>query len=77
MDMDLSFKVDSWAIIKNELRSGELDVLPLVGYTVERDEYLDFSVPYIVMHGNIFIRNGNSIIQTEDDLYGREICYER
>ena len=71
--LDISFEVDSWANIKQELKEGELDVLPLVGYTQERDEYFDFSVPYIVMHGNIFIRTDNTDIRTEDDLFGKNI----
>ena len=73
MGLRISFKVDSWANIKEELKEGKLDVLPLVGYTQERDEYLDFSVPYIIMHGNIFIRTDNTDIRTEDDLFGKRI----
>lgn len=73
MGLEVSFKVDSWANIKEELKEGKLDVLPLVGYTQERDEHFDFSVPYIVMHGNIFIRTDNTDIQTEDDLFGKQI----
>ncbi len=73
MGLDITFKIDSWAMIKDELKNGELDVLPLVGYTKERDQHFDFTVPYIIMHGNIFIRNDNNEIQTEDDLYGKQI----
>ena len=71
--LSLSFKIDQWSVIKEELKDGELDVLPLVGYTEERDEYFDFSVPYIVMYGNIFVRSNNQTISTEDDLFGKEI----
>ena len=73
MGINITFKVDSWATIKGELENGELDVLPLVGYTQEREEYFDFSVPYIIMHGNIFIRSNNTEIRTEEDLYGKQI----
>lgn len=69
----LSFKIDEWNVIKNELKEGQLDVLPLVGYTEERDEFYDFTVPYIVLRGNIFVRKGNEDIQAEDDLYGKSI----
>jgi signal transduction histidine kinase len=71
--LPLSFKIDQWSVIKEELNAGELDVLPLVGYTEERDEYFDFSVPYIVMYGNIFVRSDNQTISTEGDLSGKEI----
>ncbi|MFO7612346.1 MAG: transporter substrate-binding domain-containing protein [Clostridia bacterium] len=71
--ISLSFKIDRWSVIKQELETGELDVLPLVGYTEERDEYFDFSVPYIIMHGNIFVRKGDTGIRSEEDLPGKEI----
>ncbi|MBN2853396.1 MAG: transporter substrate-binding domain-containing protein [Clostridia bacterium] len=69
----LSFKIDEWSVIKEELKNGQLDVLPLVGYTAERDQYYDFTVPYIVMYGNIFVRTDNTTIQSEDDLYGKQL----
>ncbi|MDW7658809.1 MAG: transporter substrate-binding domain-containing protein [Bacillota bacterium] len=71
--INVSFKIDQWNVLKDELKNGDLDILPLVGYTEERDEYYDFTVPYIVMHGNIFVRNNNTTINSEEDLNGKEI----
>lgn len=73
MGINIVFKVDQWSIIKEELKNGELDVLPLVGYSEERDVFFDFTVPYIVMRGNIFVRIGDTSIKSEDDLFGKEI----
>ncbi len=73
MGIVVTFKIDQWSIIKEELKNGELDILPLVGYTIERDEVYDFTVPYIVMRGNIFVRKGDIQIQSQDDLFGKEI----
>ncbi len=73
MGITIEFKMDYWATIKQELIDGELDILPLVGYTPERDEVLDFTVPYIVMRGNIFVRDGEDTIQSVDDLYGKQV----
>ncbi|MBN2268426.1 MAG: transporter substrate-binding domain-containing protein [Acholeplasmataceae bacterium] len=73
MGITIEFKMDYWSVIKQELIDGKLDVLPLVGYTIERDEVLDFTVPYIVMRGNIFVRDGDNAIQSVDDLYGKEV----
>ncbi|MDF1618443.1 HD domain-containing phosphohydrolase [Petrocella sp. FN5] len=77
MELEIEFKVDHWDTIKKELEDGELDVLPLVGYSEEREDYFDFTVPYIVMRGNIFVRKNNTEITSEDDLYGREIIVMR
>ena len=73
MGIEIEFKVDYWETIKKELENGELDVLPLVGYAEEREEYFDFTVPYIVMRGNVFVRKDYTGISSEDDLYGKEI----
>ncbi len=71
--LQVTFKIDYWATIKEELSLGELDILPLVGYTEERDEVYDFTVPYIVMRGNIFVRSGDTSISSENDLFGKEV----
>lgn len=71
--INVTFKIDQWNILKEELKNGDLDILPLVGYTEERDIYYDFTVPYIVMQGNIFVRSNSTSIMDEDDLYGKEI----
>ena len=73
MGIEVTFKIDQWSVLKEELKNGELDILPLVGYTEERDEIYDFTVPYIVMRGNIFVRKGENAIQSEEDLFGKEI----
>lgn len=77
MGLEIEFKVDHWDTIKKELEDGELDLLPLVGYSEERDEYFDFTVPYIVMRGNIFVRDDYDEIKSEADLSGKEIIVMR
>lgn len=57
--LNISFRIDEWSVLKEELKNGQLDILPLVSYSEERDQYFDFSVLYIVMNGNIFVRKDN------------------
>ncbi|MCF7924168.1 MAG: transporter substrate-binding domain-containing protein [Candidatus Izimaplasma sp.] len=73
MGFEVQFEIDYWNIIKAKLINDELDVLPLVGYTDDRDEYFDFTIPYIVMRGNIFVRESDTRIQSQDDLFGKDI----
>jgi ABC-type amino acid transport substrate-binding protein len=72
--IQISFKIDQWAIIKEELKNGQIDILPLVSFSEERDGYYDFSVPYIVMYGNIFVQSDNTMIKGEEDLIGKRIA---
>ena len=71
--LEVKFKVGPWHEIKQELIRGNLDVLPLVSYSEERDQDLDFSAPYLRMHGTIFVRKGETDIKSEADLKGKEV----
>jgi len=67
----LHIKVGTWDLIKNQLAKNELDALPLVGKTPEREEYFDFTMPYISLHGAIFTRKKYIKINNRDDLKGK------
>ncbi|MCP4313538.1 MAG: transporter substrate-binding domain-containing protein, partial [Bacteroidetes bacterium] len=58
MGMEIHFKVGPWGEIKQELASDQLDVLPLVGRTPEREALFDFTVPYLSLYGSIVVKKG-------------------
>ena len=66
--IEISFKIDEWNIIKQELAEGKLDVLPLVGRTPEREFLYDFTFPYMTYHGAVFARTGEKRFKTRSDL---------
>lgn len=70
---EISFFVGPWHEIKQQLIEGYFDVLPLVSYSEARDKVLDFSTPYLRMHGTIFVRKGEQRISTEADLADKEL----
>ncbi|MGM0566365.1 MAG: transporter substrate-binding domain-containing protein [Bacteroidota bacterium] len=67
-------KVGVWNHIKSDLAEGRIDALPLVGRTPEREELFDFTMPYLSLHGAVFVRKGNTGIQSLEDLRGKEIA---
>jgi PAS domain S-box-containing protein len=75
--LKIRFKTAPWAEIKQELADGKLDVLPLVSYSEERDAYFDFSIPYLQMHGSIFVRKGTTGIKGEADLKDKTVLVMR
>ncbi len=76
--LDVHYKVGPWNDIKEDLINGRLDALPLVSYSQERDERMDFTAPYLRIHGAIFVRNDASgTIRTEADLKNRQILVMR
>lgn len=74
---DVKYKVGPWSEIKQELIEGRLDALPLVSYSKVRDKVLDFTAPYLRMHGTIFVRKGEKSIKSEVDLKNREVLVMR
>ena len=75
--LKVNIEVGPWNDIKNKLIHGQLDVLPLVSYSEERDRVMDFTTPYLRMHGTIFVRNGEKSIRTRDDLKDKEVLVMR
>ena len=73
----VTFKVGPWHVIKRELVDGRLDALPLVSYSTERDKELDFTAPYLRMHGAIFVRQDDTSIHDETDLKEKEVLVMR
>lgn len=74
MNYDVSFNPGTWYEIKTALEHGEIDVLPLVGRTPEREEIFDFTFPYMTMHGSIIVRTECQDINSIADLRGRHVA---
>jgi PAS domain S-box-containing protein len=71
--IELEINIGVWNEIKNQLADGQIDALPLVGRTPEREEYFDFTMPYLSLHGAIFTRKNYSKIKSIEDLKGKRI----
>jgi PAS domain S-box-containing protein len=74
MNLDLEIKIAPWNVLKNDLASGNLDALPLVGRTPEREEVYDFTVPYLSLHGGIVVGDDSAHIRDLADLQGRSVA---
>ncbi len=73
MGIEVTFKVDAWSAIQDELARGEIDVLPAVGKTSKRELIYDFTTPYLQMFGAVVVRKDNSDIKNIEDLKNRKI----
>lgn len=74
MGRQVSFRTGSWADVKGWLETGDVQALPLVGRTPERESVFDFTFPYISLHGAIVVRKGTTTIQTMADLRNRQVA---
>ncbi len=74
MGHDVTFRTGTWATIRSWLVHGEIQVLPLVGRTPEREALFDFTFPYMSIHGAIVVRNETTDIRQLEDLEGRTVA---
>jgi len=71
--LEVKIKVGVWSKIKQDLAEGKIDALPLVGRTPEREQLYDFTLPYLSLHGAVFVREGAAGINSLEDLKTKEI----
>ncbi len=71
--LDVEIKIGIWNQIRQDLEEGRVDALPLVGRTPEREEIFDFTMPYLSLHGAVFVRKYETGIQSLEDLKDKEI----
>ncbi len=67
----------SWGEAVEGARQREIDLLPAVGFTAARAEYLTYLKPYMQFQRSIVVRNGNTTITGLSDLYGRQVAVQK
>jgi signal transduction histidine kinase/CheY-like chemotaxis protein/HPt (histidine-containing phosphotransfer) domain-containing protein len=66
----------TWVEVVEKARRKEIDVLPAVGITDERLQYLQFTRPYITFQRTLVVKNTNTSINTFEDLFGRQVAVQ-
>lgn len=74
VNREAAFRTGEWNEVRGWLASGEVDALPLVGRTPEREALYDFSFPYMTRLGAIIVRNDTTNIAGLGDLRGRTVA---
>ncbi|MFW6271822.1 MAG: transporter substrate-binding domain-containing protein [Desulfosalsimonas sp.] len=74
MDRDVVFRKGPWPEVRQWLEKGEVQALPLVGRTPEREPLFDFTFPYMSLHGAIVVRKPVTDIQNLEDLKDRRVA---
>ncbi len=75
--LEVIIQADSWERIRARFAAGELDVLPGMLHSKDREAQVAFSAPHLVVHYAIFVRRGGPSIQGLGDLPGRKILVQQ
>lgn len=59
--------------VLQEFKLGHIDVLINLAESDERKTFADFTVPHVIVHGAVFVRQGDRRIQQESDLANKKI----
>lgn len=73
VNLEVEIKPGLWSSIRANLLDEKLDALPIMARTPGREADFDFTLPYISLHGTVFVRKNNNNIRSLNDLYGKEI----
>ena len=74
MGRTVTFRTGAWEQVRMWLETGEIQALPLVGRTPEREANFDFTFPYMSLHGAIVVRKNTTGIHVLNDLKGRTVA---
>ncbi len=74
MGRDVTFETGPWIRVRSWLEGGDVQALPMVGRTPERESVFDFTFPYMSLHGAIVVRADITNINNLDDLRGRQVA---
>ena len=73
LGLKYTIRVRPFNELLQEFKDGKLDVMINLAQSDARREFADFTVTHVTVHGAVFVRQGESAIQTEADLAGRSI----
>ncbi|MEM7292607.1 MAG: transporter substrate-binding domain-containing protein, partial [Pseudomonadota bacterium] len=68
VDLDIQFVTGPWNQVRKKLEDGEVDMLPLVGYSAARDEVFDFSAEHTSNMSIFLTREGAVEIVSIDEV---------
>lgn len=73
MGIKATFRVGPWNEVRKALEDGEVDALPLVSYSAEREKVFDFTAPHTASYAAVFKRKGSPDIDSVEDMRGKSI----
>lgn len=77
MNLSISIELKPWYDARTALEEGEIDILPGMFYSKDRDRKVDFTDPHTLVHHVIYIRKKSPAIVSLDEIKGKSVLCER
>ncbi len=74
MGREVTFQTGVWHEVRGLLERGEVQALPLVGRTAERESLFEFTFPYVSLLGAVVVRDEDTSIRSFSDLAGKQVA---
>lgn len=65
MDLAIDIRLDDWAVIRNDLEQGRIDMITGMYKTPEREKQVDFSIPFYIANYTFYFREGEDVNNPE------------
>lgn len=76
MNLSVNIQLGDWAVIRDELEQGRIDLITGMYRTPEREEHIDFSIPFYVANYALFYREGEQA-RSLNDIAGESILVQK
>jgi PAS domain S-box-containing protein len=73
MGLELEVRMDTWERARKALDNGEIDLLPMMASSPERQKSFDFSVPHTIAFDAVFVRKGAAGMRSIEDLSNKTV----
>ncbi|WP_428773204.1 transporter substrate-binding domain-containing protein [Vibrio sp.] len=77
MGLDVEITLGNWDQMRNQLQSGDIDVMQGMVFSAQRAKNYEFSPPHAIITQSIFARKGSDEITSLEQLRGKKIVVQR
>jgi diguanylate cyclase (GGDEF)-like protein/PAS domain S-box-containing protein len=73
MGLQVEIAMATWDDARRALAASDIDLLPMMTYSEQQAKDFDFSATHTTAHDTIFVKKGDTRIQSLDDLRGKHV----
>ena len=77
MHISVDIHLQTWADARQALEEGRADMITGMMHSQSRDQLVDFSVPFLIIHHAIFVHPDSPPMTTLEDLHGKSVIVQK